>query len=149
MFIVHISNINSPDTLVSLGIRERSQNEKTVVQYFEADLLKIPDFPLVVFVKHYRKRIPQVLTWMMKAKFIARLQNLSVPDFSTIHLAGNKMNASSKLGILLIVRNLSCVKMPLTILPLYQLVLLLLYHYLYSSVLMEQSELSVWIKHVW
>lgn len=38
MFIVHISNINSPHTHVNLGIR--SQNERPIVQYFEADLLK-------------------------------------------------------------------------------------------------------------
>lgn len=77
--------------------------------------------------------------------FTAHLQNLIFPDFNAYLLAGNKMNASSEPGILLVVRNLSCVE----ILPLYQLVLLLLYHYLYSSVLMEQPELSSeCVKHV-
>jgi len=50
VFVVHISNINSPDTLVSLRIRERSQNERPIVQYFEADLLKISDFPVNLFL---------------------------------------------------------------------------------------------------
>lgn len=59
------------------------------------------------------------------------------------------MNLSIELGILLVVRDLSYVEIPLTIIPLYQLVLLLLYHYLYSSVLMEQPELSSdYVKHV-
>lgn len=74
--------------------------------------------------------------------FTACLHNLIFPDFTAILLAGNRMNVSSELGILLVVRNLSCVEIPLTILPLYQLVLLLLYHYLYSSILKEQPELS-------
>lgn len=87
---------------------------------------------------------------MMEVMVTACLQNLIFPDFTAILLAGNKMNVSSELGILLVVRNFSCMEIPLTILPLYQLVLVLLYHYLYSSILMEHPELSSdCIKPVW
>lgn len=40
VFIVYIFNINSPVTLVSLGIWEISQNEMPIIPYFEAGLLK-------------------------------------------------------------------------------------------------------------
>lgn len=152
MFIVHISNINSPDTLVSLGIRERSQNERLIVQEFEADLLKISDFSQYLFLWNItEKEFPEFwLEWGKQCLQHAVQTRYFQISLQFCLLPGNKMNLSIELGILLVVRDLSYVEIPLTIIPLYQLVLLLLYHYLYSSVLMEQPELSSdYVKHVW